>query len=177
MRSVSVALFGVLLASSIAAHATHAVGAASPEAEQTRASAKAGLRGVWKLTEVAVRRPGEKWVATTPGSSLYIFTEKHYSYTLATAAGPRRLFAGDPNRPTDAEKVGAYDSFVAAAGTYVLSGTTLTLTATLHKNPNEMTGKPLTYAIEIDGDTLRMTIVNPPFAPGRERRIVLTRVE
>jgi hypothetical protein len=137
----------------------------------------AGLRGVWKVTEVSVRRPSEDWTRTTPGASLYIFTDKHYSYTFATAAGPRRLFAGDPNSPTDAEKAGAYDSFVAAAGTYVLSGSTLRLTATLHKNPNEMTGEPLTYTIAIDGETLRMTIVNPPFAPGRERRIVLTRVE
>jgi hypothetical protein len=28
-----------------------------------------------------------------------------------------------------------------------------------------------------DGNTLRMTIANPPFLPGRESRIVLTRVE
>jgi hypothetical protein len=136
-----------------------------------------GLRGVWKVTEIAVRRSGEEWTRTTPGSSLYIFTEKHYSYTYATGDGPRRLFAGDPNSPTAAEKAGAYDSFVAAAGTYVLSGTTLTLTATLHKNPNEMAGEPLAYAIDLDADTLRMTIVNPPFAPGRERRTLLTRIE
>jgi hypothetical protein len=176
-RFVYVALLGAILASAIATQADHSVGTMSPEAEQTKTFAKAGLRGVWKLTEAAVRRPGGDWVRTTPGSSLYIFTEKHYSYTFATGNGPRRLFAGDPNSPTDAEKVGAYDSFVAAAGTYVLSGSTLTLTATLHKNPNEMTGEPLTYAIELDADTLRMTIVNPPFAPGRERRVVLTRVE
>jgi hypothetical protein len=176
-RSVSVALIAGILASAIAAHARHSVGAVSLETKQTKTSAKAGLRGVWKLTEVAVRRSGEGWLKTTPGSGLYIFTERHYSYTFATSAGPRRLFAGDPNSPTDAEKVGAYDSFVAAAGTYVLSGATLTLTATIHKNPNEMIGEPLTYAVEIDANTLRMTIANPPFAPGRERRIVLTRLE
>jgi hypothetical protein len=161
LRSVSVALIGAMLAVA--------------GAEQT--PVRAGVRGVWKVTEVSVRRPGEEWIKTAPGASLYIFTEKHYSYTFAIGTGPRRLFAGDPNNPTDAEKVGAYDSFVAAAGTYVLSGATLTLTAALHKNPHEMTGDPLTYAIAIDGDTLRMTIVNPPFAAGRERRLVLARVE
>jgi hypothetical protein len=160
LRSVSVALICVILASAIAAQDNHAA-----------------LHGVWKVTEVSVRKPGEDWIKTTPGASLYIFTKRHYSYTFAPSATPRRLFAGDPNTPTDAEKVGAYDSFVAAAGTYVLSGTTLTLTATLHKNPNEMTGESLTYAVAIDGDSLRMTIVNAPFAPGRERRLVLTRVE
>jgi hypothetical protein len=161
LRSVSVALIGAMLAFA--------------EVEQT--PARAGVRGVWKVTEVSVRKPGENWIESTSGASLYIFTEKHYSYTFAIGTGPRRLFTGAPNNPTDAEKVGAYDSFVAAAGTYVLSGSTLRLTAALHKNPNEMTGDPLTYTIAIDGDTLQMTIVNPPFAPGRERRIVLTRVE
>ena len=28
---------------------------------------------------------------TTPGSSLYIFAEKHYSYTYAIGDSPRRL--------------------------------------------------------------------------------------
>jgi hypothetical protein len=161
LRFVFVALIGAMLA--------------SVHAEQT--PARVGVRGVWKVTEVSVRRPGEAWTRTPSGASLYIFTEKHYSYTFAIGAGPRRLFAGDPNSPTDAEKAGAYDSFVAAAGTYGLSGSTLTFTAALHKNPNEMTGEPLTYTIALEGDTLRMTIVNAPFAPGRERRIVLTRVE
>jgi hypothetical protein len=30
---------------------------------------------------------------------------------------------------------------------------------------------------ELDGHTLRMTIANPPFLPGREWRTVLTKVE
>jgi hypothetical protein len=141
-----------------------------------QAPAVVSVRGVWKLTEVAVRKGGEPWREAAVGTSLYIFTDKHYSYTFTTSA-ERQRFAGDPNSPTDAEKVRAYDSFVAAAGTYVLSGTTLTLTAALHKNPNEMTGEPLTYTVAVDGDRLTMTIVNAPFAPGRERRLVLTRVE
>ena len=97
--------------------------------------------------------------------------------TMYVGAGPRKRFAGDPNKPSDAEKVEAYNSFVAASGTYVLSGRILALTALVHKNPNEMGGEPLTYTVDFDGDTLRMVIANPPFLPGRERRIVLTRIE
>jgi hypothetical protein len=175
LRSVSIVLIVAIVASAIGAREGGSVVAATTGVAQT--PARVGLRGVWNVTELFVRKGGEEWTRGTPGSSLYIFTEKHYSYTFATSAAPRRLFAGDSNRPTDSEKVGAYDSFVAAAGTYVLSGTTLTLKATLHKNPNEMTGEPLTYAVEIADDTLRMTIVNPPFAPGQERRLVLTRIE
>jgi hypothetical protein len=73
--------------------------------------------------------------------------------------------------------VEACNSFVAASGIYKLSGRILTLVALVHKNPNEMDGKPLTYTAELDGNTLRITIANPPFLPGREWRTVLTRVE
>lgn len=140
--------------------------------------ASADLRGVWRVTELAWRTPGGEWeVRTPPYLSQYIFTGKHYSYMYAPGAGPRKLFAGDPNKPTDAEKVEAYNSFVAASGTYTLSGRVLALTALVHKNPNEMDGKPLTYSVDLDGNTLRMVIANPPFLPGRESRTVLTRVE
>jgi hypothetical protein len=91
--------------------------------------------------------------------------------------GPRKTIAGNPNRPTDAEKVEAYNSFVAASGTYEWSGLTLRLVALVHKNPNEMDGTPLTYTAELDGNLLRLTIANPPFLPGREWRTVLMRVE
>ena len=59
----------------------------------------------------------------------------------------------------------------------MLSGSALTLTAIIAKNPNEMTGVPLNYTVEIGAATLRMTIANPPFAPGQERRTVLTRMD
>ena len=136
------------------------------------------LRGVWKVTELASRAPGAQWEArATPYLSQFIFTGKHYSYMYVPGPGPRKLFAGDPNRPTDAERVEAYNSLVAAAGTYSLSGRTLTMNALVHKNPNEMAGKPLTYSVVLEGDTLRMVIANPPFLPGGEWRMVLTRVE
>jgi hypothetical protein len=143
-----------------------------------KAPARADIRGVWKVTELASRAPGAEWeVRTTPYLSQYIFTERHYSYMYVPGAGPRKLFAGDPNKPSDAEKAEAYNSLVAATGTYSLSGQTLTLNVLVHKNPNEMAGKPLTYTVEVDGNTLRMVIADPPFLPGREWRTVLTRVE
>jgi hypothetical protein len=135
------------------------------------------LQGAWKIVEVATRSAGGNWaISTPPYLSIYIFTSKHYSYMFAPGTGPRRRFVGDPNQPTDAEKVAAYDSIVAGSGTYDVTGSTLTLNAILHKNPNEMAGEALKYAVEIDGPVLRLTIVNPPFAPGRERRTVLTRL-
>ena len=142
------------------------------------ASIAAGVKGAWKITEVWSRSRGGAWTAgATPYLSIYMFTDKHYSYMFAPGREPRRLFAGGPSQPTNAEKVAAYDTFVAGSGTYSLTGSTLMLTAILHKNPNEMTGHPLKYSVELDDNTLRMTIDNPPFAPGVERRTVLTRIE
>ena len=174
-RLISVGLIAALLAACTFAQEKNTDSAAVAEAKLT--PVQASLRGVWKVTELASRTPGGEWATLPVNASVYIFTEKHYSYMFAPGIGPRRLFSGDPNKPTDAEKVGAYDSIVAASGTYVLSGSTLALTALLHKNPNEMVGERLTYTIEIDGNILQMTIANPPFSPGRERRAMLTRVE
>jgi hypothetical protein len=164
----------------------HAGGASAQEnrpakpvaAEGARASVRADVRGVWKVTEVASRAPGAEWeVRSTPHLSQFIFTDSHYSYMYVPGAGPRKRFSGDPNRPTDAEKVEAYNSLVAATGTYSLSGHALTMNALVHKNPNEMAGTLLTYTVTVDGSTIRMVTANPPFLPGNEWRMVLTRVE
>lgn len=175
-RRVSVLLAFAFLG--VGASAQEGSPASEAEPETKRAPLSAGIRGVWKVTELASRAAGAEWeVRATPYLSQYIFTEKHYSYMYVPGAGPRKKFAGDPNRPTDAEKAQAYNSLVAATGAYSLSGRTLTLNALVHKNPNEMAGVPLTYTLDLDGNTLRMIIANPPFLPGREWRTVLTRVE
>jgi hypothetical protein len=151
----------------------------APVAPHAAAAAiRTDVRGVWRITELASRAPGGEWeVRPTPYLSRYIFTGRHYSYMYVPGPGPRKTIAGNPNRPTDAEKVEAYNSFVAASGTYEWSGLTLRLVALVHKNPNEMDGTPLTYTAELDGNLLRLTIANPPFLPGREWRTVLMRVE
>jgi hypothetical protein len=148
-----------------------------PVALEHTQTASAGILGVWKVTERLSRAPGENWANVSPQQSLYIFTKKHYSYMYTLGNGPRPLFAGDPNKPADAEMITAYKTFVAATGTYVLSGPTLTFNATIMKNPNETVGKPLIYTVQLNADVLQMTITDPPFAPGQELRIVLTRVE
>ena len=134
------------------------------------------LEGAWRVIEQVSRVPGGSWSVTAPPHrSLYLFTGTHYSY-MFTRPDPRQPFSGDPNQPSEAEKVRAYDSFVAASGTYEFDGSTLTTRAILHKNPNEMTGGSLRYSVEISDDTVRLTIMNPPFQPGHERRTVLTRI-
>ena len=176
MHRVSIVLMVLLLSSHVEQVAPREQ--SSNAAVGVRAQSRSPLEGVWKILEVSSRLPGADWtVATPPYLSVYIFTPKHYSYMFAPGVGPRRLFAGDPNQPSEAEKIAAYDSIVASSGTYILEGTTLTMTAIIHKNPNEMTGEPLRYTVAVESNRMRMTIANPPFAPGRERRTLLTRLE
>ena len=176
MRCFSVVLALVFVAAGASAPDTRPAGVAAAGAQEL--PVRPDVRGVWKVTELASRTPGAAWeVRAPPNLSQFIFTDKHYSYMYVPGADARKLFAGDPNRPTDAEKVEAYNSVVAATGTYSLSGHSLTMIALVHKNPNEMVGKALTYTVETDGSTMRMIIANPPFQPGTERRTVLTRVE
>lgn len=175
LRCVSLVL-AILFSAAGAAQENRPAKPAAPEA--TRAPVHADVRGVWKVTELASRAPGAEWeVRATPHLSQVIFTDRHYSYMYVPGAGRRKRFAGDPNRPTDAEKVEAYNSLVAATGTFSLSGHALTMNALVHKNPNEMAGTPLTYTVAIDGRTIRMVTANPPFLPSNEWRMVLTRVE
>jgi hypothetical protein len=174
-RCLSVFLVVAFIGSGASAQNESPAREAAPEATGTPS---AGIRGVWKVTELASRVAGVGWeVRATPHLSQYIFTEKHYSYMYVLGPNPRKKFAGDPNKPTDAEKADAYSSLVAATGVYSLSGKALTLNALVHKNPNEMAGVTLTYEVDLDGNTLRMVIANPPFLPGREWRTVLTKVE
>ena len=75
---------------------------AAPGTRKT--AARVDVRGVWKVTELASRAAGAEWeVRAPPYVSQYVFTEKHYSYMYVPGAGPRKLFAGDPNKPTNAE--------------------------------------------------------------------------
>jgi len=176
MHRFSIVLMALLMAGCVADLTTTAHSSNAPVAVGTQS--RSPLEGVWKVLELSSRAPGADWtVATPPYLSVYIFTPKYYSYMFAPGAGPRRLFAGGPNQPSEAEKIAAYDSIVAGSGTYMLEGTMLTMTAIIHKNPNEMTGEPLRYTVEVESNRMKMTIANPPFAPGRERRILLTRIE
>jgi hypothetical protein len=144
------------------------------------------LEGVWKVTEIVATGANAASPAEPP-ASVYIFTRAHYSILRATSAGPRALFK--QRQPTDAEKLAAYDSFVATSGTYELSETTLTLRPIVSKNPNLMGGGSETFRFRLEGDTLWLTLnstdvrmrlgdrIEPAPGPPTETRFRLVRVE
>jgi hypothetical protein len=135
------------------------------------------VEGAWHVAEIAARAPGAEW-ARRPGpqAGLYVFTSRHYSYAYIPGVQPRVRFA-DANRPTEAEKASAYDTFIAGAGTYTFDGETLALEADIRKNPNEMTGGLWRWRATMRGDTLRLVFVDPPFLPGQEWRVILVRAK
>ena len=98
-----------------------------------------------------------------------MFTDRYDSAMRVTGTKPRPKFASN-TVATDAEKVASYDGFFAQAGTYEVSGTTITTQPLVAKAEFPMTGPPSKAEIKIDGDTLKWT-----FASGQT--VTFTRVD
>jgi Lipocalin-like domain len=151
-----------------------------------QSSTKKSIEGVWKVTEIVVT--GEDAVnVPSPQPGLIIFTEKHYSVMWIPGNQPRTLFKGES--PTNEEKIAAYDSFVANAGSYEVTGETLTLHPVVSRSPNFMAGGSAKNQFRIEGTTLCLLQKNTDLSvrtgdrvatssgPASETRLKLTRVE
>ena len=179
MRFRLLALFSAMLTVGVRAPAPEESAAEEPVMQET-------LEGAWRVTEESFESPAASWTNTSPPPSLYIFAEQHYSIMLVPSGAdggsqPRELFPGNEPvlgsaEPTDAEKVAAYDSFIAHSGTYEVSGSSLTTRPMVAKSPNVMSGESLTYTYQIEGDTLQLTLT-PPWAPDTEQSFTLVRLE
>ncbi len=139
------------------------------------------LEGAWKVVEFSTTSPDTSSTITSLQPSLFIFLKQHYSVMFVPGSEPRELFSGDEPvlgwlDPTDAEKLAAYDSFIANSGTYELTDSTLTTRPMVAKNPNFMAGGSLTFTYRVEADTLRLTL-RLPWAPETEIRRTLVRLE
>lgn len=127
------------------------------------------IQGVWRESErtipasVAGRQdPFGAFPAGTHTSlqpTLVIFTDRHYSRTSDTAAQPRPTTGyKTPGKPTLEELQAEWGPFAANAGTYEVSGTTLTLHAIVAKNPRAQREKNFTrLTVTLDGNNLWLT--------------------
>jgi hypothetical protein len=93
--------------------------------------------------------------------SLYLFGDKHYSMMRVTGNQPRALAAKDT--ATDAEKLAAYNSFVANTGAYEVADSTLTIHPVVARSPNFMSGGSDKYQFRISGDTLWLSNTGADF--------------
>jgi hypothetical protein len=149
-------------------------------------TARQPLEGVWKVTEIVVTGADAATVSS-PQPSQFIFAKTHYSMMYVPGNKPRSLSKAE--NATDAEKLGAYDSFVANTGTYEVTGSTLTIRPIVARNPNFMAGGFDKYQFRINGNALLLTEksadlnlrvgqgVAPSKAPISETRLTLVRVE
>jgi lipocalin-like protein len=109
------------------------------------------LEGAWSIVSIRVTGP-DSAANTTVQPSVYLFGDRHYSMIRVTGNQPRALAATDS--ATDAEKIAAYDSFVANAGTYEVADSTLTIHPVVARSPNFMSGGSDKYRFSVSGDTL-----------------------
>jgi hypothetical protein len=91
-----------------------------------------------------------------------IFTVKHYSRTTDTAAQPRPTTGYKvPGKPTLEELQAEWGPFAANAGTYEISGTTLTLRAIVAKSPRAQADNNFTrLSLKLDGNNLWLTPID-----------------
>ncbi len=128
------------------------------------------LRGVWKVTEVSLTSPDTSWTNTDPRPALRMFAEHHYSSIGTIGRGSRERLSDEPS---EAERLEAWQPFYARAGTYEVTGSTVTLRVIVAKNPNNE-GRTVTNTYRIEGDTLWMTWET---ATGAEISVTFLRLE
>ena len=134
------------------------------------------LRGAWRMTDM--KRTGPHAETLKGQAGLLIFTSKYWSRMYVDSDQPRTEIR-DLEKATTAELIATWGPFVAASGTYEVSGNTLTMRALISKNPNVMEpGNFSAYTFTIDGNTLTMTDTrNAAGTVASPRTFTFTRLE
>lgn len=123
--------------------------------------AQSGLEGEWRIEEVTIVGGANEGTYSNPQPSLFIFTGRHYSTLLIPGDSPRQQF---PDQTTDEEKLAAFDNFIANAGTYQVTGSTLTVQPFVAKVPNAMVGDGFAYEYSLDGNSLTLVLAGAAWA-------------
>ncbi len=133
---------------------------AACERPERAESSESPLEGAWRVVSIQVSGP-DSAANTTVQPSVYLFGDKYYSFMRVTGNQPRTLAAKDS--VTDAEKLAAYDSFVANAGTYEVADSTLTVHPVVARSPNFMSGGSDKFHFRVSGDTLWLSNTGADF--------------
>ena len=141
----------------------------------TADNSRAAFEGVWRTVEVAV--PGPRPQTFKPGATLAMFHGRHYSRVEVHAEDQRPMLK-DPAVASADELRAAWGPFVGEAGTYELSGGTVTMQALVAKNPAAMVnGATSVYTFQRNGDTLTLTQIRTPSGAAAPVTVKLIRVE
>lgn len=148
----------------------------SQHADRTVRSVESHLSGVWRATVVTTSGSDRSSTNAAPPPSLFILTRTHYSQIYEQGDTARADFAGP--RPSDLEKIAAFDSFVANGGTYRVVGNVMLLQPTVAKRPRPAGGYwTIPHEFRIRGDTLFTVDRGPSGSGPMEFRVTWIRVE
>ncbi len=95
------------------------------------------IDGAWKAVHVAFASSDTSWARDNSNPNITIFSNGYWSNTRINGNGPR---ADLPEDPTDEQRLEAWRRFRGSAGTYTISGSTLSGTTLVAMNPNAMSG-------------------------------------
>jgi len=134
------------------------------------------LTGTWRMKEVKTSGPKGRTFTGVPG--LLLFTGNYYSRMYVASDQPRSPLQ-DLAKATAAELLAVWGPFVAASGTYEISGNTLSCRPMVAKNPQVMApGVIDVYTFKIEGNTLAVTGVrNASGAVADPTTITYARIE
>jgi hypothetical protein len=119
-------------------------------------SKPASLQGAWRAVEITVTGPNARTLANLQ-PNLTVVSVRHYARVEVQSEGPRPIVA-DVSKATADELRAVWGPFVAEAGTYELTGDTLTLHPLASKSPAAMVaGAVIVYACKLEGNTLTLT--------------------
>ena len=136
-RRIRVSLLGMLLFAA-------AVDAQTP-------ATKNPLIGAWSVTEL--NNPNQPPI-TNLRASLYVFSERYYNFARISQALPAYP---SNDKATQADKAAVFDALYLNAGSYTVSGNTLTTKVTVAKSAFVMEGPGAQYEFAVSGKTLVLT--------------------
>ena len=142
LRTMSISLVGLCLATTV-----HAQGS---------------LKGVWEVQERTELEGDESTTISDPQPSLYLFTDRYYAIMFIPGTEPRpdlMVVQQQLRQASGEDLVAAFNTFVANAGTYEVSGSRLTRNIVVARIPGAM-GVTADWEYEVGGDTLTITATN-----------------
>jgi len=125
---------------------------------------KPSIQGVWRAVEVTITNPKPAADLLPTGThtniqpGVVIFTAKHFAGIIDIAGKPRPTFRVR-TKPTAQEMQSIWGPFNAGAGTYELSGTSVTVRFIVAKDPEFQRKGLLRFTTKLDGNNLWMTLV------------------
>jgi hypothetical protein len=122
------------------------------------------LQGAWKIVRTSLTTDERPSLVAYSQPSVVLFTARHYSLMYVEGNKAREMFR-DPARPTEAEKLDAFDTFVGHSGTYSVADSIISMQIEISKSPNlmgtELRNTFARFAYAMVGDTMRLTRRTP----------------